>query len=749
MSHKKYVLLGVTGLAALMMVGANASQGTLKIPSLTINTPVSNQAAVVTSNPKGSFPDITLSRSARGEEIIAALGDKLPEVARYYKLSEEELKKIAKDKTLHADKKGRLFFSDEEVIASGDIASLNTGNLYSGGYLPLEETFLLHSKPGSTKVLYLDFDGHYFAANSSVWIGSEFNAPGFDIDGNPGNFNDAERQIIQEVWLTMAEDFISYDVDVTTQAPTGDKIPRYGNRVLFTQSGGTLRPGAGGSSYIGVFDDSSDYYKVALVFPEMLAYSSTYMADAGTHEAGHSLGLYHDGVTGGTEYYYGHNGWAPIMGVSYYVPIAHWSKGEYSGANNTQDDLQVMQTYGLSYRPDDYGNSISQSVGNAAVSGNTLSAEGLIERTGDIDFIKFNTGAGDIVINVRGAYRSSNLDAKLSLYNSSGQMIASSDPYGLEASINVSVPGGTYYISVTGVGTGDPTTGYSNYGSLGQYYISGTIVGTNNNPPVVVATANPMSGSAPLTVQFNGSASYDPDGSGLSYAWDFGDNTSSTQPDPVKTYENGGTYTAMLTVTDSTNLSSSRSVQISAVNQAPIASFTTSYSSANIPMTVYFDASASSDPDGFITTYTWDFGDGSSATGVTASHVYTTEGTYVVKLTAIDNGGIVSTKSVSITAVDPNVIVAPTNLSASATGRTKNQVTLKWTDRSSNETIFFIERAVKATVPTYQVIGQVGANITTYTESVPSNTYYYRVRAYDGKMDKYSTYSNAAQARVK
>lgn len=71
-------------------------------------------------------------------------------------------------------------------------------------------------------------------------------------------------------------------------------------------------------------------------------------------------------------------------------------------------------------------------------------------------------------------------------------------------------------------------------------------------------------------------------------------------------------------------------------NRSPKASFTASPSTGTFPLSVYFDASASSDPDGTIAGFSWDFGDGTSATGVTAVHTYEASGRYVVRLTVTD-----------------------------------------------------------------------------------------------------------------
>ncbi len=71
-------------------------------------------------------------------------------------------------------------------------------------------------------------------------------------------------------------------------------------------------------------------------------------------------------------------------------------------------------------------------------------------------------------------------------------------------------------------------------------------------PPVAAISASPMSGSAPLAVSFDGSASYDPDGSIVSYAWDFGDGATATTAAATTShaYTSGGTFQARLTVTD-------------------------------------------------------------------------------------------------------------------------------------------------------------------------------------------------------
>ena len=290
-------------------------------------------------------------------------------------------------------------------------------------------------------------------------------------------------------------------------------------------------------------------------------------AEAATHEAGHTVGLYHDGVTGGSAYYSGHNGWAAIMGVGYYQGLVQWSKGEYPGANNTEDDLTIMTGYGFTFRPDDHGNTAGSATPLVVTNSTSVSGGGIIERQTDEDHFSFLTGAGTITLNVTGAARSPNLDIKAELYDSVGVPVASSNPStGLGASISYNAAAGTYTLVVDGVGNGDLVTGYSDYGSLGEYSISGTIINPGvAQPPVAVASATPMSGAAPLAVTFTDGRSYDPDGSIASYSWNFGDGTAlDPGTNPSHVYLSKGTYTAVLTVTDRTGFSDTASLVITA-----------------------------------------------------------------------------------------------------------------------------------------------------------------------------------------
>jgi PKD repeat protein len=182
-----------------------------------------------------------------------------------------------------------------------------------------------------------------------------------------------------------------------------------------------------------------------------------------------------------------------------------------------------------------------------------------------------------------------------------------------------------------------------------------------------------------------------------------------------------------------------------APNATPVAAASGSPASGIAPLTVNFSSVGSSDPDGSIASYSWNFGDGSPASAAASpSHVYASAGNFNSVLTVTDNRGATSTASVAITvSPDPNAINAPSSLTGAA-GR--GSASLSWKDNSTNETGFYIERAPSGS-SAFTRIGSVGANVKTYTDSVPRGNYVYRVQAFNSAA--VSAYSNSVTVRVK
>jgi PKD repeat protein len=172
-----------------------------------------------------------------------------------------------------------------------------------------------------------------------------------------------------------------------------------------------------------------------------------------------------------------------------------------------------------------------------------------------------------------------------------------------------------------------------------------------NKPPISLFVYMPTSPKVGEYVEFDARASHDPDGTIVSYTWDFGDGETAEGIIAHHSYAYPGSYTVRLSVIDDRESESSTSSSIPVValpNTPPVSSFKYTPTSPNVGECVEFDARASHDPDGTIVSYTWDFGDGETANGLNVRHVFPEQGTYTVTLTVTDNREAKSSTSSSI-----------------------------------------------------------------------------------------------------
>ena len=172
-----------------------------------------------------------------------------------------------------------------------------------------------------------------------------------------------------------------------------------------------------------------------------------------------------------------------------------------------------------------------------------------------------------------------------------------------------------------------------------------------NRPPVPQFFFSPTSPREGDAVLFDGSGSSD-DGSIASFGWNFGDGSSGGGSRQTHRYQLAGTYNVVLTVTDDRGSSASTTpAPITVVASAdPVASFAISPTEPSVGQAVHLNASASTAAPGrSITAYAWDFGDGSSGSGVTASHVYTAPGSYAILLSVTDGIGRKATQVQTVT----------------------------------------------------------------------------------------------------
>lgn len=418
----------------------------------------------------------------------------------------------------------------------------NSNVLLGAALLPLDQTFRLHSNPGASKVIYIDFDGHTTSGTSwNTWnggvMGSSFTSPAFDTNGDPTSFSSQELTLIQNAWQRVAADFAAFDVDVTTQAPpqdwlinSGNGDGNYGVRVVVT-SFGPSSGSSGGIGYINSFTWNSD--TPAFVYNTSLLGVS----EAISHEVGHTLGLAHDGTFNGSttvSYYAGHGsgaqGWAPIMGNGYTRNLTTWDSGVYYQSNNSgsganynrgADDLAIITGFnGFSYQADLEGDSLASAV-VLPVSAGAVSQFGTIETARDQDWFRLDLpqdsqvdlrfdpyvyrgfiDSDDIwggtvamhtarVSDADGstsyADHGSNLDLRIDLLDGLGSLLSSTGSNGQFAQFSASLGAGSYYFRLDGVGYGDPSlsspSGYTDIASIGDYLISGTVTAVPVTPP--------------------------------------------------------------------------------------------------------------------------------------------------------------------------------------------------------------------------------------------------------------------------
>ncbi len=178
-------------------------------------------------------------------------------------------------------------------------------------------------------------------------------------------------------------------------------------------------------------------------------------------------------------------------------------------------------------------------------------------------------------------------------------------------------------------------------------------------------------------VTLNGSNSSDRDGDALTYLWELGDGTTSTEMSPSHTYAATGTYTVTLIVSDGFVNSLPVSTTVTVVGRAAPTIVMTATPEAILGSPIHFDATGTVDPDGDAVQYNWDFGDGTTGAGESISHVYGAEGIYTATLTATDLVNA-STQSVSVT-ITPNLSVPIATITGQSTSHWRNAFTLDGT----------------------------------------------------------------------
>jgi hypothetical protein len=502
--------------------------------------------------------------------------------------------------------------------------------------------------------------------------------------------------------------------------------------------------GSGGVAYLNVWG-ASNYattYSPALVYYNVLgAGNPSPVAEAASHEMGHNLGLSHDGTA--TIGYYeglgvGSVSWAPIMGVGYYQNVTEWSIGEYPGANNKQDDISIITTK-LTGRADDHSNVATGATALLVDAAGVITVtnpetdpvnalpdnKGVIGMRSDVDYFTFNAGAGPLQINVnsaadafkRLANKGANLDISATLYDKNGVQVVQVDPINdTNAIITTTVTAanaGKFYLAIDGVG--NATTPYSDYASLGQYYISGAVTPTTVVPDTTAPTPDPMAwlvtpnaGGSVNSISMQATVATDNSGSAVQYmfvcasgstgcvnsSWQAsnvytatGLAAATTYNYQVKAKDAAGNETGLSPMVAATTAATPTDTTPPAPNPgwAVLPSAGVSTNSISMTSTVATDSSGPVQymfvcaPGGGVgcVSSNWQASTSYTATGLAAATTYNFQ---VKAKDAVGNETVLSAVASAKTASVVPVLLAPT---LTATGISTSKVSLKWNAVSS------------------------------------------------------------------
>jgi len=333
-----------------------------------------------------------------------------------------------------------------------------------------------NSNSAASATVYLDFDGQVVKGTAWNWDSA--------IHAQPANLTSPK---LTQIFNRVAEDFRIFNLNITTDSSVFKKAPPSKRMRIIITPTSNWYGNAAGISFVNSFAWGDD--TPAWVFSVLLENNPKYIAEAASHEIGHTLGLQHQSTyTKNCELVHeyaegkgaGEIGWAPIMGVGYYKNLTLWTLGtSIEGCSVMQNDINIL-TKGfnnIGLRSDEHGNNREFST-PLVLNNNNFQSNGIINNATDRDFFKIilpkriklkaKITPNNVAVNNAGA----NLDIFLTLIKSTGDTIGRYNPKSLlNASIDTILAAGTYYFGVDGTGNQN----VSDYGSVGLYALSGSL----------------------------------------------------------------------------------------------------------------------------------------------------------------------------------------------------------------------------------------------------------------------------------
>src|SRR5215204_53507 len=349
------------------------------------------------------------------------------------------------------------------------LAAIITVNAYS-------QVPVISSYSGTSATIFLDFDGHYVAGTPWNWAGP--------INAQPAALSTSQ---ITEIYNRVAEDYGIFNLNITTDSIEYLAAPATSRMRIIITPTSSWYGSAGGVSFVGSFKWGNE--TPAWVFSTLLGNSVKKIAEAISHEAGHTLGLQHQSIFDRScnktaEYSGGQGtgeiGWAPIMGTGYSRNLTTWHNGTSSmGCSNFQSDIDTIAsaTNNFGLRNDDHQD--THTAASPIAIGFASSARGIINNASDRDVFTFdllstnNFRLSAIPQNVGSGNAGANVDIKVALLDQMADTIGRYNPADLlNVGIDTNLNPGTYYLVVDGVANAN----LSEYGSLGYYTLSASIL---------------------------------------------------------------------------------------------------------------------------------------------------------------------------------------------------------------------------------------------------------------------------------
>lgn len=503
---------------------------------------------------------------------------------------------------------------------------------------------ILNSNPSITnKVIYLDFDGELVS-------GTGWNS-GNVINALPSTLNTAG---IRTVFQRVSEDYRPFDVNVTTDTLRFKNAPPNRRTHVIITPTSAWYGSAGGVAYIGSFNFGGTPGTPCWVFENQLGYSPSYIGEACSHETGHTLSLLHHSTysltptcTKTAEYDPGQGtgvtSWASIMGVSYYKTVTTWYNGRNSQSCTTFQNDHGSGSPGmtgpsfLNFLADDVGDTYATAK-NLNLNSLTLLDSGLITTPTDVDVYKFTICDNRYISFAvkpwaldTTTYSGANLDVRFQLFDAGNTLLATDTSLtALQTLKGVNLAPGSYYFTIDGGGSAN----YSDYGSLGKYYIN--IKATN--PP---ALTNSIVIPAAICTGQNATFSYTSNGTPTTWQWNVAGTSGNViynTPNPAITFTSSGTYTLSLLAASSASASC---ITIQTISIGALPTLTVSPSQSICPgSNIQINAGGAS-------SYLWMPGAAASATRIVSPSVATT-------YTVTGSNGLCSNSAVVTLSVYPD-----------------------------------------------------------------------------------------------